>query len=136
MTRDPMYGRTMGSFVNGGARFTGDHHRIYGWGQVADWESRAACRDTDIRIWFGSDVSVERGERRPYRTKEQTTEAKRICAGCPVLSECRAWALESRIPFGILGGMSERERQCSSTAMLGQPPESRATDARARRMGR
>ncbi len=30
---------------------------------------------------------------------------------CPVLAECREWALETRFPHGIIGGLSERERK-------------------------
>jgi WhiB family redox-sensing transcriptional regulator len=111
MAQDPVYGRMMGAFTNGAARLANDHHRVFGWGAIADWESRAACRDTDISIWFGSDVSVERGERRPYRSKEQTLAAKTICASCPVLDQCREWALRTRFPFGVVGGWTERERQ-------------------------
>ncbi|WP_424556268.1 WhiB family transcriptional regulator [Streptacidiphilus pinicola] len=36
--------------------------------------------------------------------------AKRVCAGCPVLDECRTYALEAREPYGVWGGMSEDER--------------------------
>jgi WhiB family redox-sensing transcriptional regulator len=109
--QDPVYAWMMGAYLTGAARFTDDHHRVYGWGQVADWEAEAACKDTDIAIWFGSDVSVERGERRPYRSREQTLQAKAICASCPVLAECRSWALSTRFPFGVVGGWTERERQ-------------------------
>ena len=38
-------------------------------------------------------------------------KARRICAGCPVLDECREHALEHRIEHGVWGGCSERERR-------------------------
>jgi WhiB family redox-sensing transcriptional regulator len=109
--QEPVPGRAMGAFSNGASHLAGDHHRIYGWGQIADWESQGACRDTDISIWFGSDVSVEPGVRRPYRSRQQTLQAKAICAGCPVLAECREWALRTRFPFGVVAALTERERQ-------------------------
>jgi WhiB family transcriptional regulator, redox-sensing transcriptional regulator len=34
-----------------------------------------------------------------------------ICAGCPVLDECLAWALERRPEYGIFANSSERERR-------------------------
>lgn len=37
--------------------------------------------------------------------------AKAICAGCPVMAECRSYALEIREPHGVWGGMSETERR-------------------------
>ena len=37
--------------------------------------------------------------------------AKAICAGCPVLMECREQALAIREPYGVWGGLSEDERR-------------------------
>lgn len=41
-----------------------------------------------------------------------TRAAKGICARCPVKQECLEFALDDPgVPFGIWGGMSERERR-------------------------
>ncbi|GAA4988535.1 WhiB family transcriptional regulator [Kineococcus glutinatus] len=37
--------------------------------------------------------------------------AKAVCGGCPVRTECLADALDSRVEFGVWGGMTERERR-------------------------
>jgi WhiB family redox-sensing transcriptional regulator len=37
--------------------------------------------------------------------------AKAVCAGCPVLTECLAEALDHRIEHGVWGGMTDRERR-------------------------
>lgn len=37
--------------------------------------------------------------------------AKAVCGVCPVLAECRSWALETDQRFGVWGGLSARERQ-------------------------
>ena len=37
--------------------------------------------------------------------------ASRICAGCPVRTECLAEALDDRIEWGVWGGMTERQRR-------------------------
>ena len=37
--------------------------------------------------------------------------AKVVCERCPVIAECLADALDNRTPFGVWGGMTERERR-------------------------
>jgi WhiB family transcriptional regulator, redox-sensing transcriptional regulator len=49
------------------------------------------------------------GERGPARASREV-HAKRICSGCPVLSQCRAHALAVHEPYGVWGGLSESER--------------------------
>ncbi len=63
-----------------------------------EWQERALCAQTDPEAFF-----PEKGG--------STREAKRICAGCEVRSECLEYALEHDERFGIWGGLSERERR-------------------------
>jgi WhiB family transcriptional regulator, redox-sensing transcriptional regulator len=49
-------------------------------------------------------------------------EAKLVCFGCPVRTECLAEALDNRIEFGVWGGMTERERR----ALLRRRPDVRS----------
>jgi WhiB family redox-sensing transcriptional regulator len=37
--------------------------------------------------------------------------AKRVCAGCPVRSQCLDYALTSGLEHGVWGGASEQERR-------------------------
>jgi WhiB family redox-sensing transcriptional regulator len=37
--------------------------------------------------------------------------AKKICERCPVLAECRSYALEREERFGVWGGLTEAERR-------------------------
>jgi WhiB family transcriptional regulator, redox-sensing transcriptional regulator len=109
----------MGSFVPHGNQYSvgsnrAHHLRDQGWGIINDWEEQAACQNTDIRLWFGEEKPL--GDKGPLRTREQTQQAKAICARCPVLDECRQWAMESGIPYGIVAAMSEAERR----KLLGQ----------------
>lgn len=62
------------------------------------WAARAACRGQDTRVFF-----VERGE--------PTTEARRLCATCPVRDDCLDYALAANITFGIWGGTSPLQRR-------------------------
>ena len=62
------------------------------------WQHRALCSQTDPEAFF-----PEKGG--------STREAKRICEGCEVRSECLDYALANDERFGIWGGLSERERR-------------------------
>ena len=62
------------------------------------WQEQALCAQTDPEAFF-----PEKGG--------STREAKRICVGCEVKSECLEYALGQDERFGIWGGLSERERR-------------------------
>jgi WhiB family redox-sensing transcriptional regulator len=62
------------------------------------WQERALCAQTDPEAFF-----PEKGG--------STRDAKKVCVGCEVRSECLEYALEHDERFGIWGGLSERERR-------------------------
>jgi WhiB family transcriptional regulator, redox-sensing transcriptional regulator len=66
--------------------------------QEQDWQERALCAQTDPEAFF-----PEKGG--------STREAKKICGGCEVRTECLEYALAHDERFGIWGGLSERERR-------------------------
>jgi len=81
---------------------------IPGW----DWQDSAACRQMGLELFFGPD-----GERQPERDRREEI-AKDVCAACPVISDCRGWAVGPvpggtgaglRIRGGIWGGLNEDE---------------------------
>ncbi|MFJ9675354.1 WhiB family transcriptional regulator [Streptomyces sp. NPDC101221] len=41
----------------------------------------------------------------------QLEEAKALCHQCPVMEQCRQWALDSGQDAGVWGGLSEDERR-------------------------
>ena len=45
-----------------------------------------------------------------YEKITRITQAQHICHRCPVISRCAAWALRTREPHGMWGGLSEAER--------------------------
>ncbi len=69
------------------------------------WQEDAACREADPLLFFHP--QNERGSSRLRRDRE----AKRVCAGCPVRMECADYAIRSREPYGVWGGMSEDDRE-------------------------
>ncbi len=62
------------------------------------WQERALCAQTDPEAFF-----PEKGG--------STREAKKVCVGCEVRSQCLEYALANDERFGIWGGLSERERR-------------------------
>ncbi|RZI86970.1 MAG: WhiB family transcriptional regulator [Microbacterium sp.] len=68
-------------------------------------EGDAACRGVQPSVFFSAD-----GERGPTRARRES-RARQICRDCPVLTECRDHALTAGEPYGIWGGMTERDRR-------------------------
>jgi WhiB family redox-sensing transcriptional regulator len=66
--------------------------------EVLTWQERSLCAQTDPEAFF-----PEKGG--------STREAKKVCVGCEVRSECLEYALAHDERFGIWGGLSERERR-------------------------
>ena len=46
---------------------------------------------------------------------ENQLAAKALCATCPVVKECLAFALKHDEPYGIWGGMTHQERKALKT---------------------
>jgi WhiB family redox-sensing transcriptional regulator len=70
-----------------------------------DWQMRGLCRGADVSMFYPPDG--ERGRRRAQREKR----AKRLCQACPVIAQCRDYALAVGEPYGVWGGMTENERR-------------------------
>lgn len=75
------------------------------------WWSAAACRYADPELFFPVSAAG--------KSLQQVTEAKAICAGCPVRAECLAFALRTKQTYGVWGGMTEEERY--QAAKVGEP---------------
>jgi WhiB family transcriptional regulator, redox-sensing transcriptional regulator len=67
-------------------------------GEGRRWQEQANCLGVDPDLFF-----PERGA--------STREAKGVCRGCEVRTECLEYALDHGEKFGIWGGLSERERR-------------------------
>jgi len=61
------------------------------------WMADALCAQTDSEVFF-----PEKGG--------STREAKAICAKCPAIAACRAFAIEHH-ELGVWGGLSEQQRK-------------------------
>ena len=68
-----------------------------------DWRTRAACCGTPgPDLFFPLDTTGGPAAR-------QVAAAKAVCARCPVLAECRSWAINHEA-YGIWGGLTEHQR--------------------------
>lgn len=70
------------------------------------WRENASCLQYPAVLFFGVDDSESPAERRLREDK-----AKRICATCQVRRQCLEYALTTREPYGIWGGLTELERK-------------------------
>lgn len=69
-----------------------------------NWQLAATCRGMEVELFFHP-ARERRGQK-----QRRIDQAKAICNDCPVLEECRRYALQTREPYGIWGGLSEEER--------------------------
>lgn len=80
------------------------------------WAARAACRGTDLVLWFGpadpEDGSGGRVET-PMERKRRERQAKQYCGSCPVREACLADELRFPLTWqwGVRGGLTEQERR-------------------------
>lgn len=58
----------------------------------------ALCAQSDPELWFEERTSLAR-------------EAMSICNQCPVMEECRQFAIDNEIDYGIWGGMTTAQRR-------------------------
>jgi len=79
------------------------------WDHDLNWQSDAGCRGSDANLFF-SPTHVETKEERVSRE----SRAKAICAECSVRRSCLDFAIVTREPHGIWGGLNEIERRHAS----------------------
>ena len=71
------------------------------------WQEEARCNRYDPELFFAPRARAER-------------KAKAVCAKCPVVAQCLAYAIDWRVEFGIWGGLNVKERRAlreASTAV-------------------
>ncbi|GAA3155930.1 WhiB family transcriptional regulator [Rhodococcus sp. (in: high G+C Gram-positive bacteria)] len=69
------------------------------------WQKYAACGGVEAAVFFSPE-----GERGNARSRREL-QARRICQTCPVLGQCREYALGAGELYGTWGGMSEADRR-------------------------
>jgi len=71
-----------------------------------DWMLDAECTRAKPELFY------------PEPAGRSVTEAKAVCARCPVQAECLAWAIRTNEPWGIWGGQTPDERGAALRAEL------------------
>ncbi|MEE1784080.1 WhiB family transcriptional regulator [Streptomyces sp. SP17BM10] len=74
-------------------------------GEDNPWHTGAACRRDEVGLFFAP-------SKEPTAARlSREDQAKRVCARCPVLLECREHALAQPEPYGVWGGLTAAERR-------------------------
>ncbi|MBT2489187.1 WhiB family transcriptional regulator [Streptomyces sp. ISL-96] len=73
--------------------------------QAGPWHTEAVCRRDEAGLFFAP-------SKEPTAARLAREEAaKRVCARCPVMVECREHALLQPEPYGVWGGLTAAERR-------------------------
>ena len=77
---------------------------------ASNWRLSAACAGTtDTAIFFSA--GPDKADNAASHQQVQASAAKEICFICDVRMECLEYAVETRQPFGIWGGLLPNERR-------------------------
>jgi len=68
-----------------------------------NWRHQAVCRAEDPELFFPTGTGAS--------ATLQEEAAKVVCRRCPVIEQCRQWALASGQEAGVWGGLTKRERR-------------------------
>lgn len=73
---------------------------------TSTWMAAGSCRQVDPEVFF------------PGRA-ESAAPARLVCAACPVLEQCRAYAVADPSLEGVWGGLTVKQRQALRVASPG-----------------
>ena len=73
---------------------------------AGSWWERAVCRGQDASFFFAPSYFEKRAEK-----QAREAVAKALCVRCPVREPCLEFALTTRDPHGVWGGLNEMERR-------------------------
>lgn len=62
------------------------------------WTMYASCAETDPEVFFAENAA-------------EVYDARKICDGCFVKTECAIYAITNNIMYGVWGGLSVAERK-------------------------
>jgi WhiB family redox-sensing transcriptional regulator len=62
------------------------------------WQLQANCDETNTELFFS-------------KLESKVAKAKALCGSCAVADKCLQFALDTKIEFGIFGGVTADERQ-------------------------
>ena len=62
------------------------------------WQLQANCDETNTELFFS-------------KLESKVAKAKALCGSCAVAKECLQFAIDTKIEFGIFGGVTADERK-------------------------
>jgi WhiB family redox-sensing transcriptional regulator len=86
------------------------YQQISRTGQDLNWHAYAACADyiNVSDVWFAEST---RGKDDQIQAATYTKHAQLICSSCPVIEECGEYAIRTREPYGVWGGLTVDQRK-------------------------
>ncbi len=91
-------------------------------GALVPWHTQAACRGTDLDLWFRREKELVR------RWNVRANRALGVCAKCPVRHECLAASLvETSEEHGIRGGILPKRIRAIRHALCAEIDSPRPT---------
>jgi WhiB family redox-sensing transcriptional regulator len=81
-----------------------------------DWQARAACRHEPADALTPHEAEAEESDRL-LASRDRLCHGQQSDQACSVLDDCRVWALATRQPTGVWGGLSAPDRD----ELLGRP---------------
>ena len=76
--------------------------------QRSSWRTLAACNGSQAELFYPPAPPAREG--RDERLARERA-AKRVCAGCPVRTQCLDYAIAASERHGVWGGLTELERR-------------------------
>jgi WhiB family redox-sensing transcriptional regulator len=67
-----------------------------------EWMEQASCQYVDPELFYQDDGQL---------SQRKAEAAVKVCRHCPVIMDCLRWAFRTDDQFGVLGGMTPRERR-------------------------
>lgn len=86
------------------------YQQINRTGDDLSWQNYAACADYIhvADVWFAESLP-NKDDRKQVATYIQ--HAQLICSSCPVIKECGDYAIRTREPYGVWGGLTVDQRK-------------------------
>jgi WhiB family redox-sensing transcriptional regulator len=71
--------------------------------RVNNWKLQGSCNSYPYELMWPVGTTGP--------AEAQTSQAKAVCAACPIETKCLQYAVENHEAYGIWGGLTEEERR-------------------------
>jgi hypothetical protein len=86
------------------------------------WQIWGKCNDgggTLVEIMFSHTCKANCRSKGCDKVSPDTVQiARSVCEGCPVIGQCRFWAIVTSLQFGMAGGLTVTERRAMKRKLI------------------